>query len=287
MGKEAKWAGCGRGTEIRVKQWNRPWPGVDESSTVVPASDSEEQPYSSCRLWLGVAEGWGCASSLLSAWLVWRAQQPLVWRLGGCAAPHPRLARSRGQGEALPARGAGPPRCALDWSVPLAPGLSGDEITYGDRQAAAGRPPWTHPAVLVPGRARQRVGWLGVHGASASSQRWGLCPAAVPLPKPLGQRLDGDQGGLAARARSWRAEGGSGPGGWTVEQRAGAGGREGRLRQPCCSGEAPGKPVRLAQAARGGRFSYVWRVPVALHRTGTTSVLRGCCVPGLSERAWE
>ncbi|XP_069644040.1 junctional adhesion molecule-like isoform X1 [Haliaeetus albicilla] len=66
-----------------------------------------------------------------SAWLVQQAQQPLVWRLGGCAAPHPRHTKSRGWGEALPAQGAGPPRCTPDWSVPLAPGLSGEEISMG------------------------------------------------------------------------------------------------------------------------------------------------------------
>lgn len=66
-----------------------------------------------------------------SVWLVQRAQQPLVWRLGGCAALHPRHTKSRGRGEALPAQGAGPPCCAPDWSVPLAPGLSGEEVSMG------------------------------------------------------------------------------------------------------------------------------------------------------------
>lgn len=68
---------------------------------------------------------------------------------------------------------------------------------------------------------------------------------------------------------------------------AGRGGRwQGRARrQPCCSQEAAGKPVRLAQATRGGRFPCA--VAGHLHRSpcpapqGKHSA--GCCILGLSE----
>lgn len=157
-----------------------------------------------------------------------------VWWLGGCAAPHPRHARSRGQGEAL-AAGRGSLLCSGLLSA-TRPAFVWRGDAYGDRRAAPGCPPRPHPAVLVPGREMQRLGWLGVHTASASSRRWGLCPAAVPPPRRGRRELDDGEGGLAARAGNGCAEGGSGPGGWW-----GAGGRGGGVKQPCCSREALGK----------------------------------------------
>jgi len=195
------------------------------AALVLPASDSQEQPCRSCRLRLGDAEGWGCASPLAFCVACSASAAALGLAAGRMCCPASWARQKQGAGRGFALVSAVSPRLIC----------RGD--TYADRQAASGRPPWTHPAVLVPGRAMRRVSWLGVHRVPASGQRWGLRPAAVPLPRPSGQGLDSGQGGLAAHGRSRQTEGGSGP----------RGGRRSRAR-----GRRQGRASEAAMLLSGG-----------------------------------
>lgn len=181
------------------------------AAPVLPAGDSEEQP---CRRRRGLGLRFPS-----SARLAQRAQHPGL-AAGRMCCPVSQARQKQGSGTGSGLVSAASPR--LSWRGGI----------DGDRPAASGRPPWTHPAVLVPGRAMQRIGRLGVHGASASSQSWGLCSAAVPLPRASGQGLDDGQSGLAAHGRTWHAEGGLG---------RGVGGGAGEAAG--CSRGAVGKPI--------------------------------------------
>lgn len=255
---------------------------------VLPASDSQE-PCRSCSLWLGDAEGWGCVSPFLLcvACSVSTAALGLAAGRMCCPASQARQKQGSGKGFARTGSRASPLRSGPVSAVSRRLIWRGD--IYGDRQAASGRPPWTHPAVLAPGRAMQRVSWLGVHGASASSQRWGLCPAAVHLPRPGGQGLDDGQSGLAARGRSRHTEGGSRPGGGRWSRTWGQVAGEGKRGSLAALGRLQGSPSACPRPQEE-EGSPVWQrgtstAPHGLALQGNHSA--GCCILGLSKRVWE
>jgi len=181
---------------------------------------------------------------LPSAWLARRARQPLVWRLGGCAAPHPGHAKSRGQGE------------ALHWSVLLAPGLSAEEIPMRTgRLHLAVLPGLILLSLSLAERCDGSAGWVFTESqlrASAGDSVLLQCLFLDPVAKGWTvDKVDWLRMAGAGKQKVGRDPGAGGGAG------RGAGGRGGRARQPCCSREAAGKPGCMAQALRGGSFPCV------------------------------
>lgn len=76
-----------------------------------------------------------------------------VWRPGGCAASHPRLAESRAQGEAL---SAGPPRRSPDCSAPLDSSREETSMGTGRLRSAS----LILLSLCLAGRSSSLTGWV-------------------------------------------------------------------------------------------------------------------------------
>lgn len=254
------------GTEIRVKRWDCPWPGRDEQRrfcralTHSPALQ-ELQPLAPRR------GGQGLCFPPPSAGSHGRA---LAVR-GGCAAPHPGHATSRGQARARPRRCSGPP----------AAGFPGEEMAMGTGRL---------PLAVLPGLILLSLSLAGRCGGAAGvftePQVRARAGDSVLLPCLF---LDPDSKGWTLHKVDWLRKAGAGT--QVGRDRAGSRGargwwqgREGEaaLGRICGGlGRMEGHPCH--QAMGRGSFHERKKSPRAGAGPAAPGELRsGRCIPGFS-----